>query len=143
MNNRTLSLCGILLAVLCARPCVGQSITCPDTIAVRQQLSEPIPGWTAVLDDTPIRLASITFYDGRPEEKASLVSDETKETAGRETATWHFSQSSRQIWMACGYSGTAITLAQSLPVKITVCSVIYNVKQRVAGFPLIEKINCR
>ena len=119
-------------------------VGCPATVTVSQQLSTPVAGWKAGTDDLPHRLSSITFFDGPPEENASLVNDSTIRGAGKEIALWRFGTGgSRTIWMTCGYSGTSITLSKSLPVGISSCSVTYNPRQQVAGLPLIEQINCR
>jgi hypothetical protein len=116
---------------------------CPDTIAVNQALSKPIAGWTVTLDDAPIRLAGVTFYDGSPDERASLVPDQIRQDAGQEFATWRFTPSAkRQIWVACGYANTAVMLTRSLPQATRSCTVTYVPKQRVAGMQLIKNIVC-
>ena len=57
--------------------------------------------------------------------------------------TWHFLPGKdRRIWMACGYSGTSITIARSLPNEVHRCTVVYNPKVHVAGLPMVEKIDC-
>jgi len=87
---------------------------------------------------------SITFFDGPPEENASLVNDSTSRIGGKDIATWRFGASRvRPLWVACGYSGTSISLARNLPTNIRSCSVTYNPRQQVGGLPLIEQINCK
>ncbi len=118
-------------------------VSCPDTIDVKQQLSSPIEGWKAGLDSLPHRLALITFFDGPPEDNASLAPVSSR-VAGKQIATWLFgSRSSRAIWLTCGYAGTAVTLSKSLPASVTSCAVTYNPRQQVSGLPLIEKITCK
>ena len=133
-----------LALFLCAVPWpIAGAQACPDVVNVNQALSAPIAGWTATLDDTPLRLARVTFYDGPPEERASLVPDQTRRDAGQEIETWHLTPSTnRQIWIACGYANTGVMLAQSLPRTTRSCSVTYILKQSVAGMPLIKKIVC-
>ena len=143
MKNTNLLLATALLALVSAA-CFAQAKTCPDTIAVNQEIQGSIPGWQVSKDDTPVRLAGITFFDGPPGEKASLVYDETKRTTGKVVMIWHFLPNrDRQIWMSCGYSETTVTIAQELPNEISRCSVTYNPKIRVAGLPMIEKIDCK
>jgi hypothetical protein len=90
-----------------------------------------------MLDDTPHRLAGITFYDGPPEEKASLVYDKTAKAAGKETMTWHFNaRSDGQIWVVCSYAGTAVVLKRGLPPKTSACSVTYDSR---ASVPVIRE----
>ena len=97
-----------------------------------------------MLDDAPHNLAGITFYDGPPAEKASLVYDRMQRSKGEQTATWSFApQQQRQAWVACSYSGTAMELSRALPPRIATCAVTYDTQQQVAGLPLIKKVSCR
>lgn len=98
-----------------------------------------------MLDDAAHQLAAVTFYDGLPEEKASLVYDRiVKAAGGKETATWSFkAQAGRQFWLTCSYSGTNVVLKKALPLQIARCSVIYDATAKVAGLPAIDKITCR
>jgi hypothetical protein len=134
----------LLSAFITACSSAAPPAACPDTIAVRQELQTPVEGWKPKLDDTPNRLASVTFFDGPPEEKASLVNDRTTKAAGKEIAFWHFLlQPKREIWLACGYSGTSIVLTKPLPPKTAACEVTYNPRQRIAGLHVIESIACK
>lgn len=97
-----------------------------------------------MMDDTPHNLAGITFYDGPPSEKASLVYDKITKAKGEETAIWSFDPNNeRQMWIACRYAGTAIELAQTLPRNTTTCSVVYSSQEQIAGLPAIKKIACK
>ena len=65
-------------------------------------------------DDAPHQLAGLTFYDGPPQEKASLVYDNITKAAGKQVAKWTFApQQQRAIWIACSYSGTSILLTKA------------------------------
>jgi len=122
----------------------ADSVTCPETINTRQELKTAIAGWTPRVDDAPHSLAGITFYDGPPAEKASLVYDRMTRGKAEQTATWLFtSAKDRPIWVACSYAGTAIELSKNLPSATTTCSVTYNPQQQIAGLPMIKKIACR
>jgi hypothetical protein len=117
---------------------------CPAKIDVHQQLATPVSGWTPTTDDTPNQLAGITFYDGTPQEKASLVYDDMKKAGGKQVATWSFTPGSgRQTWVACSYSGTNIQMTKALPASARSCEVTYDPRQQVAGLPSIEKISCK
>lgn len=95
-------------------------------------------------DDTPHNLAGITFYDGPPAENASLVYDKITRGKGEQTATWSFDpKNERQTWIVCRYAGTAIELARTLPRPTTMCSVVYDTQQAIAGMPVIKKIACK
>ncbi|KAA6455688.1 hypothetical protein DYQ86_27095 [Acidobacteria bacterium AB60] len=127
-----------------ATACRAQALACPDTVDVRQELATTVSGWEPISSDTPLRLSYVTFYDGPPKDKQSLVNDSSKTVAGRETATWKFQPGGdRHIWLACSYAGTNIALAKELPSTVSSCSVTYNPRQRVAGMPVIEKMVCK
>jgi hypothetical protein len=144
MTGRNLLLFPILIVILSAFCLAADSITCPETINTRQELIAPVPGWTPLLDDTPHSLSGITFYDGPPAEKASLVYDEITHGKSEQIATWRFApQTDRRIWMACSYAGTGIELTKTLPPKVSTCSVAYDSQQSIAGLPVIRKITCR
>ena len=97
-----------------------------------------------MMDDTPHNLAGITFYDGPPSEKASLVYDKITKTKGEETAEWTFDpKNERQTWIACSYAGTAVELARTLPPHTAMCSVVYDSREQIAGLPAIKKIACK
>ena len=130
--------------LLCAASFGADTPTCPPKIDVHQQLAAPVAGWTALLDDSPHQLAGITFYDGTPQEKASLAYDDITKVAGKQVAKWLFApEGGRPTWISCNYSGTSVQLTKSLPPKTTACEVKYDPKQQIAGLPVIEAISCR
>lgn len=122
----------------------AQIVSCPDSITTRQELTQSVSGWEPINSDLPLRLAYVTFYDGPPKNKVSLVNDSSRKEEGREIATWKFLKSGdTPIWLSCSYSGTTVVLARALPGTVSSCSVTYNTRQRVAGMQRIEKIDCR
>jgi len=112
---------------------------CPPRIEVAQRLSLLVPGWSAASDKMPHQLAGITFFDGKPEEGASLVPDKRTRTS----ATWTFAATGRPVWLACSYSGTDIVLRRELPKTIKTCSITYSARDTVAGLPVVEKVDCK
>ncbi len=127
------------LTVACAS---AESLICPDTISVKQSLAKPEQGWKEGRSDLPNRLAGITFFDGPPEQKASLVNDSEKRVNGKQISTWLFTPDSN-IWISCEYAGSNIELFRAVPKGTAACSVTYNPKQTVAGRPSVEKIDCK
>ena len=122
----------------------ADAISCPPTVSVRQDLASSIAGWTPLEDDTPHSLAGITFYDGPPAEKASLVYDRITHGKREQVASWSFApQRERPIWMTCNYAGTSLQLGRSLPSNITGCSVTYDPQEHIAGLPVVRKITCK
>jgi len=63
---------------------------------------------------------SLTFYEGPPAEKASLVYDEANNSNGEFVATWHFDQNSpRGYWLTCSYAGTEKMFSGRLSSALT------------------------
>lgn len=116
-------------------------IECPKTVPVRQVATEVPAGWTASLGTTPVTLSHVTFFDGKPEEEASLVYD--RMTTGKTTsrAEWNFAPGSH-IWFACSYSGTNVVLSKELP-GIKRCVVVYKRGAQASGLPQVDKVYCR
>lgn len=134
----------VLIAVYVPFCRAGDGVDCPPSITTRQELTSVPAGWKPMLDDASHDLAGITFYDGPPAEKASLVYDRIERGKGVETAIWTFApQKDRPIWVTCSYAGTAVQLARSLPSQTTTCTVVYDSKEHIAGLPAIKKITCR
>jgi hypothetical protein len=134
----------VVIAIGCSFCHAADSVRCPPTITTRQELTATPAGWKPMLDDTPHDLAGITFYDGPPAEKASLVYDRMDRGNAVQSAIWTFAaKKDRPIWLTCSYAGTTVQLARSLPPQTTNCTVAYDPKEHVAGLPAIKKISCR
>lgn len=135
------ALCACLLAggVL---PLFAADVHCPETIPVKQTLLKQFQGWRESASDVPIRLAGVTFYDGPPEQNASLAYDSDNTSHGKRVAVWRFA---RQVetWLACSYAGTNVVLSRRLPRATSICRVTYISNQTIAGLPAIEKIECQ
>jgi hypothetical protein len=123
-------------------PVFAADVHCPETIPVKQTLLKQFEGWRQSASDLPIRLAGVTFYDGPPEQKASLVYDSESPSRGKRIAIWRFAPRS-EIWLACSYAATNVVLSRPLPRATSTCRVTYISNQTVAGLPVIEKIQCQ
>jgi hypothetical protein len=96
------------------------------------------------LSPEPHRLEQVTFFDGPPEELASLVYDDLKTAGKQQVAVWNFAANPRGFWISCAYSGTAVVLSRRLPAGIKTCRVTYDkTASSAAGLPAIQKIDCR
>ena len=126
-----------LIGLLAATDPVG----CPKTIQVKEQLAAPVAGWTAASDGMPHQLAGLTFFDGKPEEKASLAPDGQTTQRNETVSTWKFDKT-RPTWVMCQYSGTSVTLTRELPRNTSMCMVTYARGVTIAGLPVITKIEC-
>jgi len=66
--------CGVLVSVLIIPPAIAaDQVQCPLRVEVQQEISRPVQGWIPAVDQTPHRLAGITFFDGESKEQASLA----------------------------------------------------------------------
>jgi hypothetical protein len=144
MKYRSLLICAALTPLLCEFGKAADASLCPATIRVRQELSAPVAGWTPMQNDAPVQLAGITFYDGTPAERASLVYDQMTKVDRKQIASWRFAaDAAHAIWVSCNYSGTTVELTRSLPSQTTSCEVTYDPQQQISGLPRIEKITCK
>jgi hypothetical protein len=116
---------------------------CPAKIEVKQALAEQMPGWSVGSDRTPHLLAGMTFFDGKPEEMASLAPDNRSVSGGKSIAVWTFGATGRPVWVACHYAGTGIILQREFPRNTNSCSITYSTRETIAGLPVIEKVNCK
>jgi hypothetical protein len=119
----------------------AEEIHCPQTVSVRQVATDVPAGWTAGVGAAPVQLAGVTFFDGKPEEEASLVYDRRGPTRTGTSAVWTF-QRSAHIWLSCNYAATSVVLSKPLP-PVTQCTVFYRKDVTIAGLPEIEHIDCR
>ncbi len=111
---------------------------CPATVAVEERVPEPPSGWSVTQRQGGHRLAGVTFYDGPPSERASLVYDETVTHGDEWIASWHFTQGPRPFWIECRYENTAMQLARALPPTVTVCRVTYD--KRIVSDPRHDEV---
>ncbi len=118
---------------------------CPASVSARQKIESTPAGWVAGQSDLLSQLSGVTFYSGRPSEKASLVYDKWTEKNGTGSAVWTFSSSSNseRIWLECSYANTSVTLAKELSKNISECRVTYDLKVKVSGLPQVKEIQCK
>jgi hypothetical protein len=119
----------------------AEEIVCPQTVHVRQVATEVPAGWTAAVGTVPVALSHVTFFDGKPEEEASLVYDRMTPGRTHNRAEWDFAAGSR-IWLACSYSGTSVVLSRELP-NVRRCVVVYKRNGQTSGLPQIDRMYCR
>ena len=120
----------------------GQEASCPASISTRQVIENAPAGWAAGDDKTPHALAGLTFFDGPPEQEASLVYDSYTKGKTADHAVWKFDPS-LHIYMQCSYHGTRITLSKALRDGTTECRVSYSRESHVDGYNEIEEIRCK
>src|SRR5271167_4016216 len=103
MMRQLSSIAKVLPALILCAGCAAAAdpVQCPPVVEVRQQIAAPVAGWSVAMDDLPHSLAGITFFDGKPEEKASLAPDSETKAAGKSISTWSFESGGRPVWVAC------------------------------------------
>jgi len=91
-----------------------------------------------------VELASVTFFDGPPSEKASLKYDSEDRQKRDWVAFWDLPPNVRGHWISCGYQNTTAVISRRLPDNIRSCAVTYERKKRGAGsLPGIKGISCK
>lgn len=121
---------------------VVDGVRCPPEIKVKQLLTVQVPGWSTGSDGAPHHLAGLTFFEGKPEERASLAPDKQTVATGKTVASWTFGANS-STWVACRYAATDVLLTRELPKTIRTCSIVYSTRDTIAGMPVIEKVECK
>ena len=133
----------IVVSLVLVCTCWAQDQYCPKAIRTKQTLENAPAGWKSGSSNKQEQaLAGITFFDGPPEQEASLVYDSYTKGKTADHAVWHFDRSS-QIWVSCIYQGTAITLSKALPANTTECKVVYSPDVHVDGYPEIKQVICK
>lgn len=116
---------GFLIQGALAGPAAASELDCPAQVSVDQKATATPAGWTAGDNGFKNELASVTIYDGPPEQGASLVYDDEKSAANTTTQTWKLAPSPRGYWITCGYSNTSTQLTQKIPADATRCEVTF------------------
>ena len=118
--------------------------TCPPKIEVEQRIGVIPKGWEAAQPTTTVSLASVTFFDGPPSEKASLKFDSEDTQKRDRVAFWNLPPNARGYWISCGYQNTTAIISRRLPENIKSCAVTYERRRRsAAGPPAVKDITCR
>ena len=122
----------------------GVEILCPPTINVEQRATTVPEGWEAGRSAAATRLATVTFFDGPPDERVSLKHDREEKQKREWVGIWTLPPSARGYWIACGYDNTTAVLSRQLPAGVATCTVTYERKGQVtAGLPAIKRIECK
>jgi hypothetical protein len=149
MNVKSVLVCLILLSV----PQVALSaqkdwkvFLLPPTIETKQEVKTIPAGWVALLEAVPNQVAGITVFDGRPEQKASLVpgNEEKQKAENRLAVTWQLAPLSPEgIWLAFSYASTSVVLAKPLPEGTTELRVLYDTSVTISGMNEIVRVEYR
>jgi hypothetical protein len=141
--RRIVTMLAVVVCTVCSAK--AEDIVCPDTINVEQKLIQQVDGWKGSVEDGINRFSNIMFYDGPPEQKASLVPDKQWRKGDKEYATWSLGPSTepnREAWISCFYAGTFAVLSRPLPRNVTVCTVTYDPRHGTLDPGYVERISC-
>jgi hypothetical protein len=149
MNIKSALICLILLfvpqiAFSAQKEWIG--FVLPPTIETKQEAKTIPAGWIALTDTVPNQIAGITVFDGRPEQKASLVPDkeERQKAENRLLVTWRLDPSSTEgIWLTFSYASTSVVLAKPLPKGATQLRVTYDTSATISGMNEIVRVEYR
>jgi len=120
------------------------SNACPREIEVEQRVDVVPEGWNAAQTTATVALASVTFFDGPPSEKASLKFDSEDMQKRDRVASWNLPPNVRGYWISCGYQNTTAVISRRLPENIRSCAVTYDRRKRgAAGLQAIKDISCK
>ncbi len=100
----------------------GEDYTCPGH---RYAAAGEAPaGWEVRRDPGSRGVSSAVFFDGDPVNNASLAPSREVRFGDDEIAIWPLTPlipTDQPVWLVCGYEGTSVLLARSLPLSIREC----------------------
>lgn len=99
---------------------------CPAQLPVRQAVSAPIAGWTALDQQGNYPFVRVAFYPGPPTEASLIVpSVEFHGQAGLHDR-WDLPRRHGGYWMTCAYANTSATLTRQLADDVDFCLADYD-----------------
>ena len=99
---------------------------CPSQLPVRQAITQNVPGWTSLDEQSSYPFARVAFYPGPPAETTRIVpSAEYRLTAGLHDA-WDLPHRPTGYWVACSYGNTTASVARQLPDNVNFCMADYD-----------------
>lgn len=127
---------------------MAEDYACPDAIDVRQTMVGSPDGWFGMyensegnfilLDDKngkeateKVKLNEVALYAGDPKDNALLAPDNEDELAEKDAdAVWTLGSAEEQqknpIYIACGYTGSAINIFKKTTAPVKSCKWAYN-----------------
>ncbi|QDQ27511.1 hypothetical protein FNU76_14740 [Chitinimonas arctica] len=128
MAYRTHFLIGALLLGLSggASAAESQAMSCPESLPVTEQAGTLDKPWEVVADQGRggYGLDGVRFYSGPPQEMATLVPDQTRQTSRERKSVWRLpSNGGQQYWLACAYRNTALLATRALPPELKSCEL--------------------
>jgi hypothetical protein len=114
---------------------------CPSKISVAQNLLGKAPdGWSNYDAKGDYPYVGVSFWFGPPDKKALLAPSKEGQNSAGPVATWTFTKSDIDYWVACEYSRTNVVVARSIGKKVDSCTVQYD--KRFSG-PVAKSWSCK
>jgi hypothetical protein len=86
----------------------------------------------------------VTFFEGKPEEEASLVYDELTTTKDGSRALWHLTPNApRRYYLVCTYEKNEKTVTRQLSSKFSQCVVDYGKPATQSKLPPVRAVHCK
>jgi len=99
---------------------------CPAQLAVKQTVTDPVAGWTAMNQQGSTPFLRVAFYPGPPADGSLIVPTlEFKGQAGLHD-TWDLPHREGGYWMTCSYANTTATVARKLADDTDYCRADYD-----------------
>ncbi len=86
----------------------------------------------------------VTFFEGTPEQQASLVYDDLTTTNDGSRALWHLTPHAPQGYsLVCTYENTGKTVTRQLSPKLSECVVDYGKPAKQSQLPPVRSVRCK
>ncbi len=86
----------------------------------------------------------VTFFEGKPEEQASLVYDELTTNKDGSRALWRLTpNTARGYYAVCTYEKTEKTITRQLSPKLSECVVDYGKPAAPSKLPPVRSVQCK
>lgn len=133
MNIVTTAKCRIwalpLLFVLTTGCIAGETVSCPETIALEAatvRIESASTNFSPYVEKSTIRLSGMSAFDGPPSEGASLVPNSISQDKSR--ITWNFSAGHVQNgWLSCDYSEGLVRLTRKVTSSTKRCVAMVSI----------------
>lgn len=118
------------------------TIACPESLWVEQSAEQTSSEWTVFDSHKKHNFVNFRFFDGSPDQMASLVPARQGRHKSAPSDIWDFSSpaGSDGYWVACVYGESSVLLAKKLPADVTSCEVSYDPK---FSSPVAKKLVCK
>lgn len=135
---RLLAVAALAYVSLVASPASAATTDCPTRLAVTQQLDgQPPDGWKSFDTQSSYPLASVTFWSGPPDRRASLLPNRSRSESKGDIYIWSLAESREDYWISCDYGNTSVVIARPLGKQAQTCVARYR-----RGHAIVQSWQC-